>query len=90
MPNSNPYDAVGDPSGNIWVSDGGQGGTMIKFDPRAEKFTYYPTPQLTDMPKVRITKEGAIWFAPRSSSRAAASVLYPDVTKMKTLAAVEY
>jgi virginiamycin B lyase len=90
MPNSNPYDAVGDPSGNIWVSDGGQGGSLIMFNPRTEKFTYFPTPQLTDMPKIRITKEGAIWFAPRSSTRAAASVLYPDVTKIKSVAAVEY
>ncbi|MGH9783989.1 MAG: virginiamycin B lyase family protein [Terriglobia bacterium] len=90
MPNASPYDAVGDPSGNIWVSDGGQGGTMIKFDPRTEKFTYYPTPQLTDMPKIRITEEGNVWFAPRRGNRAAASVLIPDMTKITKLTAVEF
>ena len=90
MENSSPYDAVGDPSGNIWVSDGGQGGTMIRFDPRTEKFTYYPTPQYTDMPKIRITEEGNVWFAPRRGRRAAASVLIPDMTKITKLTAVEY
>jgi len=90
MENSTPYDAVGDPDGNIWVSDGGQGGTLIRFDPRTEKFAYYPTPQYTDMPKIRITREGNIWFAPRRGNRAAASVLIPDMTRITRLTAVEY
>ena len=90
MENSTPYDAVGAPDGNIWVSDGGQGGTLIRFDPQTEQFTYYPTPQYTDMPKIRITREGNIWFAPRRGRRAAASVLIPDMTQITKLTAVEF
>ncbi len=90
MENSSPYDAVGAPDGNIWVSDGGQGGTLIRFDPQTEQFTYYPTPQYTDMPKIRITREGNIWFAPRRGRRAAASVLIPDMTQITKLTAVEF
>ena len=87
MPFSEPYDTWPDADGNIWISDGGQGGALIKFDPRTEKFTYYPTPQRTDQPKLEITREGAIWYCPRSSEKAAVGVLYPDVTKVTTLAA---
>lgn len=86
MPFSEPYDTWPDPEDNIWISDGGQGGALIKFDPRTEKFTYYPTPQRTDQPKLEITREGAIWYCPRSSANAAVGVLYPDVATM-TLAA---
>ena len=39
------------------------------------------------MPKVSITRDGAIWYNPRSSDRAAVGVLYPDVSKIQTLAA---
>ena len=87
MPNSQPYDTWPDAEGNVWVSDAGQGGTLIKFDPRTEKFTYYPSPQITDMPKLEITREGAVWYCPRSSQNAAVGVMYPDVTKMTTLGA---
>jgi virginiamycin B lyase len=82
-----PYDAWPDADGNIWVPDDGQGGTLMKFDPKTEKFTYYPAPQIGDMPKLAITREGAIWYTPRSSANAAAGVLYPDMNKMTTLAA---
>ena len=90
MENSSPYDAVGAPDGNIWVADGGQGGALIRFDPQTEQFIYYPTPQYTDMPKIRITQEGNIWFAPRRGRRAAASVLIPDMTRITKLTAVEF
>ena len=89
MPFAEPYDVWPDRQDQIWISDAGQGGALIRFDPRTEKFTYYPTPQITDQPKLSITREGAIWYAPRSSSKAAAGVLYPDVAKMTTLAAYE-
>ena len=82
-----PYDAWPDHDDNIWIGDDGQGGTLIKFDPRTEKFTYYPAPQMGDMPKLAITREGAIWYTPRSSANAAAGVLYPDQSKIKTLGA---
>jgi virginiamycin B lyase len=84
---SEPYDVWPDRDDKIWISDGGQGGALIRFDPTTEKFTYYPTPQITDQPKLAITREGAIWYTPRSSSKAAAGVLYPDVSKITTLGA---
>ena len=87
MPFSEPYDVWPDRHDQIWISDGGQGGSLIRFDPRTEKFTYYPTPQTTDQPKLAITRDGAIWYTPRSSVRAAAGVLYPDVGKMTTFGA---
>jgi virginiamycin B lyase len=84
---SEPYDVWPDREDKIWISDGGQGGALIRFDPKTEKFTYYPTPQITDQPKLAITREGAVWYTPRSSSKAAAGVLYPDVTRITTLGA---
>src|SRR5712691_8783824 len=89
MPFSEPYDVWPDRDDNVWISDGGQGGTLIRFDPRTEKFTYYPTPQRTDQPKLAITRDGAVWYTPRSSSKAAAGVLYPDVTKITTFGAYD-
>ena len=82
-----PYDAWPDAEGNIWIPDDGQGGALIKFDPKTEKFIYYPAPQNGDMPKLALTREGALWYTPRSANNPAAGVLYPDMTKMTTLAA---
>ncbi len=82
LPFSEPYDVWPDPEDNIWISDGGQGGTLIKFNPESEEFTYYPTPRRTDQPKVEITREGAIWYCSRSAAEAAVGVLYPDMSKM--------
>ena len=39
------------------------------------------------MPKLDITREGAIWYATRSNPEMALGVLWPDVSKMKTYAA---
>ena len=82
-----PYDAWPDADGNVWIPDDGQGGTLIKFDPKTEKFTYFPAPQEGDMPKLAITRQGAIWYTPRSAVNAAAGVLYPDKTKITSLGA---
>lgn len=87
MPFSEPYDAWPDSNDNIWVSDAGQGGALIKFDQRTEQFIYYPTPQITDQPKLSITRDDAIWYTTRSSTKAAAGVLYPDMAKINTLGA---
>ena len=84
---SQPYDAWPDHQGNIWVPDDGQGGTLIKFNPKTEKFTFYPAPQNGDMPKLAVTREDAIWYTPRSAANAAVGVLYPDKEKITTLAA---
>jgi virginiamycin B lyase len=89
MPYSEPYDVWPDRHDNIWISDGGQGGALIRFEPKARTFTYYPTPQVTDQPKLAISREGAVWYTPRSSVKAAVGVLYPDVTAITTLAAHE-
>jgi virginiamycin B lyase len=88
MPDAQPYDTWTDPDNNVWISDAGQGGTLIKFDPRAEKWTYYPSPQITDMPKLAVGGNGAVWYCARSSVNAAVGVLYPDMSKITTLAAV--
>jgi len=85
---SRPYDFT--PQGKyLWFSDAGQGGTLIRFDTQAETFAYFPAPQTADMPKIRLTKEGAIWYSPRSSRDwPGLGVLYPDITKITTLAAI--
>jgi len=87
MPHSEPYDVWADRSDNIWISDAGQGGTLIRFDQRSEKFTYYPTPQISDQPKIEITRDGAIWYTTRSGGKGAAGVLYPDMNNIKTFGA---
>ena len=84
---SEPYDVWPDKQDNMWISDGAMGGALIKFDPRTEKFTFYPAVQRGDMPKIEITREGAIWYNPRSALRGAVGVLYPDVTKMTSFEA---
>jgi virginiamycin B lyase len=84
---SRPYDPQPDYEGNIWFGDNGQGGTTIKFDPRTREFSYYPTPQITDQPKIEITRDGAIWYCPRSAAEPGVGVLYPDISRVRTLAA---
>ena len=88
--NSNPYDVAQDLEGNIWVADvGGSASSLWKFNPRDGAFTLYPKPQRTaDTPKIQITKDGAIWYAPRGSQKEPAfGVLYPDMDKITTLGA---
>ena len=89
---SEPYEAWADPDDNIWITDGGQGGMLVRFDPDTEKFTYFKSPQRSDMPKMAITREGAIWYSNRSLASsgqgpATVGVLYPDVSRMTTLGA---
>ncbi|MFL2770392.1 MAG: carboxypeptidase regulatory-like domain-containing protein [Rhodospirillaceae bacterium] len=89
---SEPYDVWPDPRGNVWISDGAQEGVLIRFNQETEDFTFYPSPQRTDFPKVAITREGAVWYAPRMVARtkggpAGLGVLYPDKDKMTTYGA---
>jgi hypothetical protein len=60
-----------------------------KFNTKDQTFTFYPKPQFSaDTPKIQVTKDGAIWFAPRGSLTAPAiSVLYPDMDKITTFGA---
>jgi virginiamycin B lyase len=86
---SHPYDARPDPQDNVWISSMNY---LTRFDPRTTKFTIYPLPERTDMPKIEPTKDGAIWYAPRSAGSdgygGAASVLYPDKDAISTLKAI--
>jgi hypothetical protein len=54
---------------------------------KTEKFTFYPAVQRGDLPKIEITRDGAIWCNPRSALKGAVGVLYPDMTKMTTFEA---
>jgi streptogramin lyase len=82
-----PYDIWPDKDNNMWIADGAMGGAIIKFDQKTEKFTFYPAVQRGDIPKIEITREGAIWYNPRSALKGAVGVLYPDMTKMTTFEA---
>jgi virginiamycin B lyase len=77
-----PYDIWPDKDNNMWIADGAMGGAIIKFDPKTEKFTFYPAVQRGDLPKIEITREGAVWYNPRSALKGAVGVLYPDMSKM--------
>ena len=83
---------VDPPDGNIWITDSGQGGTLVKFNPKDETFTNYPSPQGADKPSIEVTRDGAIWYSPRGVDRTTVKypglgVLYPNMDKIKTLAA---
>ena len=84
---SRPYDPQADYEGNIWFGDDGQGGTTIRFNIKTREFSYFPLPQVADQPKIEITRDGAVWYCPRSGAEPGVGVLYPDMTKVKTLAA---
>lgn len=84
---SQPYD-VAPENGQVWISDAGQGGALIKFNPKSETFVYFPTPQRADMPKIRVSRDGSVWYSPRSSQKfPGIGVLHPDMTKITTLGA---
>jgi streptogramin lyase len=84
-----PYDIQEDHDYNLWIADSGQGGALIKFDPQTKKFTYYPSIQRTDMPKIEVSGDNSIWYTTRTADpkEMALGVLYPDKTKIHTLAA---
>jgi sugar lactone lactonase YvrE len=84
-----PYDIQEDAENNLWIADSGQGGGLYKFDPRTKKFTYFDAVQRTDMPKISVSKEDSIWYTTRGGDAKTQSlgVLYPDKTRIKTLAA---
>jgi virginiamycin B lyase len=79
-----PYDIWPDKDNNMWIADGAMGGAIIKFDQTTEKFTFYPAVQRGDLPKLEITREGGVWYNPRSAIKGAVGVLYPDMSKMTT------
>ena len=72
----------------IWISDGGMGGVLVSFNPETEEFTYYPTPRRSDMPKIDVTRDGHVWYSTRAISNGGVGVLYPDKTRITSLAAI--
>ena len=85
-----PYDIQEDHDSNFWIADSGQGGALIKFEQRTQKFTYYPHVQRTDMPKIEISGQNSIWYTTRGAEPGkdqAAGVLYPDMNKITTMGA---
>ncbi len=63
--NSCPYGIDKDKDDNIRIGDAG--GALVRFDPRTKQFTFYPSPQRGDVPKIEITRDGA-------SARAASAI----------------
>jgi streptogramin lyase len=84
-----PYDIQEDHDYNLWIADSGQGGGLIKFEPPTKKFTYYPDIQRPDMPKIEVSRQDSIWYTTRAADakEMALGVLYPDKTKITTMAA---
>jgi sugar lactone lactonase YvrE/mono/diheme cytochrome c family protein len=84
-----PYDIQEDSENNLWIADSGQGGGLYRFDTQTTNFTYFDAVQRTDMPKISMSREDSIWYTTRGgdSKTMALGVLYPDKTKIKTLAA---
>ena len=81
-----------DPAGNIWFADTPQvdrAAQLGRFDPRTQAFTFYPKPQFAaDTPKIQVTRQGSIWFAPRGSlDEQGVGVLYPDMDRIEELGA---
>ena len=78
-----PYDIQPDPDNNMWITDAGEGGALVKFDRQTERFIYYPTPQFSDVPKLEVSRDGAIWYTTRSGEpkNMAIGVLYPDIKR---------
>ena len=86
---ANPYDAAVDHLDNVWVATDNY---VVKFDQKTEKFISYPVTARTDIPRLTINKEGAIYFTPRNAGQSggygsAVTVLYPDKDSITTLAA---
>lgn len=89
IPFANPYDVELDAADKVWVATDNH---ILKFDPQTRRFTTYPVPERTDIPKIAVTRDGAVWFGPRNAGQSgayggAATVLYPDKDKIESFAA---
>jgi len=89
IPYSNPYDTAPDDEDNIWIATDNY---LVMFDQKTEKFTRYPLTVRSDVPRLSVTAEGAVWFALRNAGHSGghggtAVVLYPDKDKITTFAA---
>ncbi len=70
----------------IWISDGGQAGAIVQFNSETEQFTYYPTPRRSDMPKIDVSGDENVWYSTRAIPSGGIGVLYPNKSKMESLA----
>jgi streptogramin lyase len=91
--NAAPYDVQPDPDGNhIWFPDSptpDRAAEIGRLNRKDGTFTFYPKVQFdADSPKIQITRDGAVWYAPRGSDRAPGiTVLFPDKNKITGLGA---
>ena len=86
-----------DRDGYVWGVDRGFPNRLVKLDPRTGQMKDYTFPDpkggnheiLIDREgMIWMTKDGAVWYAPRSSAVAPGmGVLYPDMDKITTLGA---
>ena len=88
IPYANPYDTAPDSKDNMWVATDNY---IVKFDPKTEKFTRLPVTVRTDIPRLAITAEDAVWFGMRNAGHSGgyggtAVALYPDKDAIKTYA----
>ena len=89
IPYTNPYDVEPDRDDNIWIATDNH---VLKFDPRSKKFARYPVTTRTDIPKLAVTRDGAVWFGPRNAGQSggyggALTALYPDKDAIRSFAA---
>lgn len=89
IPYSNPYDNKPDADDNIWVSTDNY---LVMFDQETEAMTRYPLTTRSDVPRLAITAEGAVWHALRNAGYSAGYggtlvAFYPDKDKITTYAA---
>ncbi|MFO1426172.1 MAG: hypothetical protein U1F11_04195 [Steroidobacteraceae bacterium] len=86
IPYTNPYDVEVDAADNVWIATDNH---VLRFDPVARRFTNYPVTTRTDIPKLAVTRDGAVWFGPRNAGQSggyggAATVLYPDKDRIES------
>lgn len=75
---SNPYDTWPDQDDNIWIGGDQAHSSLVKFDPKSKRFTYFPQPQLhQSTPKIEIEKNNTIWYGSRGVPNITAVHFYP-------------
>jgi streptogramin lyase len=88
-----PYEASVDRDGNVWFPDTGgpdRPMTIGRFNPKTQMFTFYPRPQfVADSTRVNHAADGSVHYTPRYGAMPGSTgfgVLYPDMSKITTLA----
>ena len=77
LKDGNPYDVWPDDDDNLWVENGIYN-ALVKFDPRSERFTYFPFPELAaHTPKLDRDREGTLWFTLKTDSGPGIAALKP-------------